>query len=362
MIKVGQSTLYSYIAKIYAVRFLVVFIGLALVLQALDLLASSGDVLEPEGAGMGSLWRYTLLRLPQIATELPPFTALLATLMTFAALAQHSEIIVMLSSGLSAYRIVLPLVLASAVIAAGHFLFNETVLVDANIELDDWKRADYAVTKQPEGTPAAIAWAIDGDTLIRVGAVTRGGTILDQVTLYDRNEDAKLVETTSANFAAYVKGAWTMFDVTRFTLADHAIAHEPMLPWETKLPPERFLALAVQPSKVSFVELWKTTQELAAEGQRVMMLQSWLNQKIAGPAASMLMPLLGVLAGFGVMRSGLMFIRIAIGMALGFSFFVVDNLLLAFGEFGTLPPVLAAWAPIVLFLLIGLTVVIYAEE
>lgn len=362
MFSTVRTTLFGYIAKTFAVRFIVLFAGVAIVLQALDLLAQSGDVLAGDGASIGSLWRYALLRFPQILSELPPFTALLATLVTFSALAQHGEIVTMLSAGMSTFRIVLPMIAIAGIIALAHFLFNEAVLVDANVELDDWKHNDYAVTVQPLPPPASNTWAIDGDTLIRVGAVTRGGTILDQVTLYERDADANVVLTVSANFAAYVKGTWTMFDVTSFSVSDHTLAREPMRAWNTKLPPDRFLALAVQPSKVSFLELWRTTQELVAEGHSVTRLRSWLNQKIAGPMASLLMPLLGVLAGFGVARSGLMFIRIAIGMALGFGFFVIDNLLLALGEFGTLPPFLAAWAPIMLFLLIGLTVIVYVEE
>ena len=45
-------------------------------------------------------------------------------------------------------------------------------------------------------------------------------------------------------------------------------------------------------------------------------------------------------------------------MALGFAFFVVDNAALAMGGFGGYPPLLAAWAPFVLFFLVGETVLI----
>ena len=46
----------------------------------------------------------------------------------------------------------------------------------------------------------------------------------------------------------------------------------------------------------------------------------------------------------------------------GFAFFVVDNAALAMGNFGGYPPLLAAWAPFVLFALIGETVLIRTEE
>jgi lipopolysaccharide export system permease protein len=74
------------------------------------------------------------------------------------------------------------------------------------------------------------------------------------------------------------------------------------------------------------------------------------------------MPLLGAVAAFGLARSGKLFVRAVIGMFLGFAFFVADNFMLAMGNFGTVPPLMAAWSPFLLFLLIGEAVLIRTEE
>src|SRR3546814_20602595 len=60
------------------------------------------------------------------------------------------------------------------------------------------------------------------------------------------------------------------------------------------------------------------------------------------------MPLLGAVAGFGLARSGKLFVRIVLGMGLGFAYFVGDNFALAMGNLGAIPPLLAAWAPLLL--------------
>ena len=72
--------------------------------------------------------------------------------------------------------------------------------------------------------------------------------------------------------------------------------------------------------------------------------------------------MLAAVAAFGLARSGQLAIRAVIGMALGFAYFVADNFALAMGNFGAYPPLLAAWAPFALFLLIGETVLIRTEE
>ncbi len=74
------------------------------------------------------------------------------------------------------------------------------------------------------------------------------------------------------------------------------------------------------------------------------------------------MPLLAAVAAFGLARAGQLFLRAVFGMALGFAYFVADNFSLAMGNFGAYPPLLAAWAPFLLFLLIGETVLVRTEE
>jgi lipopolysaccharide export system permease protein len=74
------------------------------------------------------------------------------------------------------------------------------------------------------------------------------------------------------------------------------------------------------------------------------------------------MPLLAAIAAFGLARSGQVLLRATVGMALGFTYFIADNFSLAMGNVGAYPPLLAAWAPFFLFLLIGETVLIQSEE
>src|SRR3546814_18331784 len=74
------------------------------------------------------------------------------------------------------------------------------------------------------------------------------------------------------------------------------------------------------------------------------------------------MPLLAAGAAFGLARSGQLFLRAVAGMGLGFAYFVVDNFALAMGNLGAYQPMLAAWAPFGLFLLIGETVLIRTAE
>jgi lipopolysaccharide export system permease protein len=358
----APHVLFVYLARAYFWRYAMLLIGITVVLQSLDLLANSDDILAPHGAGIDSILKYTSLRIPQILSLLAPFIGLLASLITFATLNQHSEVTIMKAAGLSAFHIIAPLVFVSGFVAVGHFAMNETILVNANNELAYWQDNNYALQLPERPENATNVWATDGDAYVGVRGVTKSGTILDDVTIYHTNKDGALTEMTTAKFAAYVNNAWTLFDVTDFTVADHSQQTSSIEAWNTTLPPDRFLALSVEPDKVSFLTLVSTVNELKEEGHGVTLLTAWIYQKIANPLSILLMPLLGSLVGFGIYRSGHLFIRFIGGLALGFSYFVGDNLMLALGQFGTVPPLLAVWSPFILFLFLGLGIVIYTEE
>jgi lipopolysaccharide export system permease protein len=118
----------------------------------------------------------------------------------------------------------------------------------------------------------------------------------------------------------------------------------------------------VSGDELPFWALRTAIADLEAAGRPVDALKSILWHKISGPLSAILMPLLGAVAAFGLARSGKLFVRAVIGMALGFAYFVADNFALAMGDLGAYSPLLAAWGPFLLFALIGEAVLVRTEE
>ena len=353
-----------YLAGLYAIRFLGLLVGLVATLQLLDLLAVSDDILAADGSSSAQIFYYVKLRLPQLTSQFIPFTALLATLLAMATLNQHSEIVVMKASGLSSHRILLPMGLVCGIIGVLHFAFNETILIGANAELKYWEDNDYAVGLVPAPEFSAHARIVDGRNIIMTEAVYRNGptVILEQVSIYSRDETGKVANLVRANWAAYIDNEWILFDLRRFDVATHSFVPEESSVWDITLPPERFLNATFEPDFSNAISLYRAIKRRSAEGRQVNSLIASLLQKFTGPASTLLMPLLGAIAGFGIHRAGSLLLRVVTGMALGFTFFIADNFMMAMGEFGVAPPFLAATAPFLLFLTVGMAVIFYTEE
>jgi lipopolysaccharide export system permease protein len=358
----ASRTITFYMARMFLVRFAAVLAALVIILLALDLLGESGDILAYPGNGEAQIWHYVGLRAPQIIARFLPFSALLATLITLATLSQHSEIVSMKAAGISAHQILAPLVMASIGVAALSFWFNDRVVARATLTLNAWQAVDYGPTPKNLGIKTNV-WVRDGDDLIHADAVSGRGeqTQLRGVTIYDRN-GGKLARILRAPLAVRSSGGWLLRNSALFEVASGRDRTVAQVVTGVGVTPDRFTLSTVNPDELSFGALLNAINDLKAAGRPTESLESGLWHKISGPMSAILMPLLAGVAAFGTARSGQLFIRAVIGMALGFLYFVGDNFALAMGNLGAYPPLLAAWAPFALFLLIGEMVLIRTEE
>lgn len=361
-----SQTLSWYVGKFFFVRFIAFLVGLILILQTLDLLSEQYKILAVPGNGDAEIWAYLRWRMPQLISKFIPFSVLLSALLTLLTLNQNSEVIIMKAAGLSAHQILRPLFATAILISIGHFFFNELYLMPANAQLDSWKKAEYGAKPKSLADTTREVWITDGPgpDIIHAEHIERRDNrlIMQGLTLYERRGRMAPDIITHAQSAILDRGLWQLNRVERTDVNQLVTTREPNAAWRTTIPPERFMAVAVAPDKTAFWELRTALRELKASGRQVASLQAGLYHKIASPLSSLLMPLLGAIAAFGVARSGKLFMRAVIGLAIGFAYFVADNALLAFGQFGTMPPILAAWAPFMLFFLLGEAILIRSEE
>ena len=352
----------GYMAKLFVLRSLAVLAALVVVLMTLDLLGESGKILRVEGNGDADLWRYVSLRIPQLIARFLPFSVLLGTLITLATLNQNSEIVSMKAAGISAHQIIAPLVVASFGIALVTFVFQERIVTRASATLAAWQAVDYGEVARGTGISSNV-WVRHEDDLIHARTVAGSGpaTRLTGVTVYDR-QGGTLVRTIEADRGERAEGGWRLENATIFDVARTQAQRVSAVVVGRGVDPTQFTLANVDPDEQGFTQLQDSIRQMEAAGRPTGALQAGLWHKISGPLSAVLMPLLAAVAAFGLARSGQLFLRAVVGMALGFAYFVADNFALAMGNFGAYPPLLAAWAPFLLFLLIGETVLIRTEE
>jgi lipopolysaccharide export system permease protein len=358
-----SKTLTLYLAKLFIVRILAMLVMLVLVLMMLDLLSNSGKILAVQGNGQGELLTYASLRIPQLVARFLPYSVLLATLITLVGLNQNSEVIAMKAAGLSAHQVLAPLLLTAGLVSLVSFVFNESVVTRASETLKAWEAVEFGPIPT-ESNVRSNVYLNDGNDVLSAAylAGTGEAIAMRKVSFYRRTDDGTIIEQIDADAATYANPGWRMTDVTRFSVQNAVTETLPVLVVGQGITPDRIDLAKIDPDATNFFALKDSIDAYEAAGRRTTELRAKWWHKLAGPLSAFLMPLLGAVAAFGLARSGQLFVRAVIGMALGFAYFVVDNAALAMGSFGGYPPLIAAWAPFLLFLLIGETVLVRTEE
>ncbi len=358
-----SRTLTLYLAKLFVVRIAAMLAILVLVLMMLDLLSTSGEILAVEGNGQAELWTYVTLRVPQLVARFLPYSVLLATIITLITLNQNSEVIAMKAAGLSAHQVLAPLLLTATVVAAISFAFNERVVTRATAALKAWEGNEFGPVPRESGIRSNV-YLIDGNHILTATTLSgRGdGIRMTGVTWYERSQGGSLSQQVRATRATYAGPGWKLEDVSRFDVSSADTETDAELVVGKGISPAQIELESVDPDAQGFFELSRSIEAYENVGRRTSELRAKWWHKLAGPLSAMLMPLLGAIAAFGLARSGALFVRAIIAMAMGFAYFVVDNAALAMGSFGGYPPFLAAWGPFLLFLLVGETILIRTEE
>ncbi len=358
-----SRTLTFYMARLFVARIIAMLAVLVVVLLALDLLGKTGEILAVPGNGQREILTYAGLRVPELIASFLPYSVLLATLITLVTLNQNSEVVAMKSAGLSAHQVLAPLLLTALVVSVLSFAFNEGVVTRATATLKAWEGNEFAQVPSTSEERSNVYLTDGSDILVAQRLIGSGAAIrMEGVTWYKRDPLGMLAEQVKATSATFAAPGWKLEAVEGFDVATAETRKDSELVVASGLTIEQIELDGIDADTQSFFALSDSIEAYEAAGRRTSELRAAWWHKISGPLSAFLMPLLGSVAAFGLARSGAVFIRAIIGMALGFAYFVVDNAALAMGSFGGYPPFLAAWGPFLLFLLIGETVLIRTEE
>lgn len=360
----SQGIFTLYVGRMFFVRFVGLLLFFVIILQMLDLLNRSSDILEVDGAGAASLWRYISLRAPQIVSQFTPFAALLAIVLTLAGLSHTSEITIMRAAGMSVYKVLFPFGFVCGVIAIGHFAFHETVTVKTSEALDYWEANDYALNLPADtGTRTNIWIRFDGEIISAESAARFGDAVLlTDVTIRDTNDIGLMENVIEARAARHENGVWRLYGVKMLSASTLEISQSEDAIWTNSLDPEFLFALTLKPDQTSLSELVRKIRQLNSDRADTREAMTSLLSRISKPMATLVMPLLGAIAGFGVHRQGVLLARAVSGSALGFTYFIAENLGLALGKLGALPAIIAAFSPFAFFMVVGFSILLTMEN
>jgi LPS export ABC transporter permease LptG/LPS export ABC transporter permease LptF len=350
-----------YITRQYLHIFGLAFLGLL----GLFYVSTLVDMLERLVRGTATssmLLRYMYFATPQFVYYIIPISALVATLVTVGLLTKNSELVVMRACGVSLYRSAVPLLLFALAGSGALFGLQEWVLAESN------RRAE-GLRHVMRGFPARTF-----DVLERRWVVGSGGDIyhyaffdprlnrFSDLLAFHVSEKAWRLETlTHAKDVALARRhagdaapvTWTgRQGWVREFFADrrkNAVTYQAFAERGLSLErPDYFKTEEPDAERMTYGQLKRYIVQLQASGFDIVPHMVALQRKIAFPFVTVIMTVLAV--PFAVMtgRRGALY-GIGIGIVLAIVYWTTQSVFAAVGSGGLIAPMLAAWAPNILF-------------
>ena len=346
------SLLDRYVGKQYLKIVLLTFVGLLGIFYIATFVDLSEKLFKGETTVL-TIVEYFWYATPQFVSYVLPISALVATLVTVGMLTKTSELTVMKACGISLYRVSLPLLLFAALWSGVLFGMGESFLAEANRRAEGIR---HVINGNPEETFDLLdrRWLVspDGAMIYHYVHFNPDRVELNAVTTYRfADDDWRLVERTYAAQAAF-DAVWQGREVwTRqfgndggpgaFTQSEHSD-----MSWIDA--PEYFATEQPEAERMSYQALNRYIRELEASGVDVVALQVALQRKLSFPFVTLILTLIAVPFAVTTGRHGAMY-GVGISIVLAFSYWLVASIFAAIGSAGLLTPLLAAWAPNVLF-------------
>ncbi|MCO6416017.1 LptF/LptG family permease [Siccirubricoccus sp. KC 17139] len=327
-----------------------VLLGLVVLLQLLDLLDKTSEVLQR--GGPADIGRYALLRLPTMLGQLIPLAVLVGAILTFRRLAGTLEITALRALGLGAWRI-LGAVLPACVLAVA----LQAALLLAIAPRTERALADWWDSQGVEGQPVALAqrlWLRNGAEIVSVEAASLDGRSLAGILLVRRDAEGRALERIDARRAIHGPEGWRLLQLRLVRPGETRPQSLAELAWADGPSPEAIRDLARPIAAQPLDRLLAGQRGEGAVTRGPAFYATRLQAVTATMVAPFVMLLLAAPAAFGLPRQADGYRRGGIGLALGLGYLVVNGLLNAMGEAGGLGPHLAAWTAPLVFALVGL--------
>lgn len=338
-------------------------LSLVYVFEVIELLRRSSS----KSAGLTDILLMGLFKLPEVGMRIFPFAILFAGLICFWRLARNHELIVLRASGVSAWEFALPAMFAACLIAILKITMLNPVGAFAFGMYQNW---DNRVLSNKTNTVAFTDSGLwlrqinDDDTqaVIHAQSINNADWSMRDIMILMFDKQGKFLRRVDAPTAKLIPGQkWDMQNATLAqtnsppgTMENYALS--------THLTPTKIEEQYTKPDAVSFWSLPDTIDTIQRTGLTVTGLQLHFYSLLSEPLLFMGLALLSVAFALRHQRAGGVIPLIITGLSVGFALFFLRDFMRALANADLVPISFAAWTPALLAVMIGASILLYAED
>jgi lipopolysaccharide export system permease protein len=357
-------TLFWYFFRRYVVFTVQFFAGVLIISYLADFTEFSRRTSNLPNYSISLAMLISALRVPLIIQTAIPFVILFSAMGTLMALNRKHELVIARSTGVSAWQFLAPLCLASLLIGILTVLAFNPLAAKALSQAELVDAAMHGVDPSSSNDDI-IPWlrqqTDEATTIIGATKTANRGQLLSDATFLRLDKNGSIGERIDAKTAMLEKGAWLLKDVTEYR-SGKEVVHRESATVKSGLTPEFIEETLADPETIPFYELGRKIRAAHSFGLNAGGFAMQYHSLVALPWLLVAMTLIAATVSMRFVRMGQSAPMILGGILAGFLLYVVSVLVKAFGSAGIVPPVAAAWFPVVVAMFFGITFLLHKED
>jgi lipopolysaccharide export system permease protein len=307
-------------------------------------------------AELSNIGYYFICKIPGMVTEVIPLATLMATLLTLGGLSRTSEVTAMRGCGISLPRLTAPIIIISFATSLATLFANE-VLTPACYEKMQYIEQVKIDKKSPNiFFRQQNIWYKDESYILEAKLFDPVTRVLKGITVWQLGQGVQPIRRIEAEQGVYNTHGWLFKDAVLRILGNGTAVRtenlrEISLPLALKI--DDLKVLAKDTDNMGVLALKSYCDKLRRGGYDPTRYLAQMHSRISLPFASLIMAFLGIPFALRGGRTSGIALGIAISLAVGFSYFIINSALLSFGQAGVLSPLISAWAANAIFAALG---------
>ena len=303
-----------------------------------------------------TIFDYFFSFLPYFANQLSPLFVFISVIFFTTKMAGNSEIIAMLSSGISFKRLLYPYMLGATVLAALTFALSNYIIPPTNV--DRIKFTNKYVKNKEVNSGSNIQLQASPGVIAYIGHFENENKRGFNFSL-DKFQGKTLVSRLTAQSVSYdstQQYKWTVYNylIREFNGRKEKVTKGQSLDTIIKIEPKDFLISANDQETLTTPQLSEYIDRQKMRGvANIKAFEIEKERRYATTAAAYILTLIGMSLSSRKVKGG-MGLNIGIGLGLSFSYILFSTITSSFAISGLTSPFIAMWIPNAIYLLIGI--------
>ncbi|MDR0731600.1 MAG: LptF/LptG family permease [Treponema sp.] len=342
----------KYLVKQFLPIFVIAISMFMLLLALIDLFANIFRYLNYQVAVLEIL-RISLFYLPKCLSYALPISLLFASAYTLGDLYARNELTAILSSGVPFWRFSLPLVLIGVFASFFAFGFEDVVVIPTLAAKNSLSRF-YLHQDRQESNSDVVIKTRGGNLVYAVDYFDYQALVLNGISIVEQDEKGTFISQVRSPRASWTGEYWRLSSPVVYEWVGDLLRVRPLAETDVyREHPDTFRRNSVEVEDLRARDARLLVEDLKIAGLPIVRAQADYYHRFSFSAASLVVMVLSISMG-GRFKKNILLMSLLASLSSAVVFYVMEMISMLMARLGYIPPIVGAWFPVGIFIVIGL--------